>query len=158
MFGKISRPKWWLLYLLLPVLVGLFVIESKASISDADHRVVEVGIVLLVFGLFELWLRANDANLRAQQWRAQQGHETRRVVYTAQGQFVYSKKAGAQPASVPAVRVAESDPVEQVPESAVLTNRAVSEPIRGRSAPASMPAPYARAEALSVWGFATRRS
>ncbi len=65
MFGKISRPKWWLLFLLLPVLVGLFVIDTKAPISDAGHRVLEVGIVLLVFGLIELWLRANDANIRA---------------------------------------------------------------------------------------------
>ena len=75
MFGKISRPKWWLLYLLLPVLVGLLVIETRLPISEVGHRVVEVGIVVLVFGLIELWLRANDANIRAEQWRAAQGRE-----------------------------------------------------------------------------------
>ncbi|HSN77500.1 MAG TPA: hypothetical protein VL334_20705 [Anaerolineae bacterium] len=152
MFGKISQPKWWLLYLLLPVLVGLFVIESKASISDAGHRVVGVGIVLLVFGLIELWLRANDANLRAQQWRAQQWHETRRVVYTAQGQFVSSKKAGAQPASATPARIAEAVPVAQGLESKALAESAVLEPIGGLSSPTSKPV------SSHPFGFAIRRS
>ena len=158
MFGKISRPKWWLLYLLLSVLVGLFVIESKASISDAGHRVVEVGIVALTFGLIELWLRANDANIRAEQWRAAQGRQTRRVIYTSQGQFVSRNRAAAHPASVALPHAAEGAPVEQDPKPTALANRAMLEPIGSLSSPASMPAPCANTEALSVLGFATRRS
>ena len=158
MFGKISRPKWWLLFLLLPVLVELFVVDYKAPISDAGHRVLEVGIVLLVFGLIELWLRANDANIRAEQWRAAQGRETRRVIYTSQGQFVSRNRAAAHPSPVALPHVAEGAPVEQDPKPTALANRAMLEPIGGLSSPASMPAPYANTEALSVLGFATRRS
>ena len=158
MFSKVSRPKWWLLYLLLPVLVGLFVIEHKASVSNVGRRVVEVGIVLLVFGLIELWLRANDANIRAAQWRAAQGRETRRVIYTAQGQFVSIKKADTQPASVTPARIMETAPVERSPEPTALADKTVLEPIGGLSSPLSKSAPYANSEALAVLGFVTRRS
>jgi hypothetical protein len=158
MFSKISRPKWWLLYLLLPVLVGLLVIESKASISDAGHRVVEVGIVLLVFGLIELWLRGNDANIRAAQWRAAQGRETRRVIYTSQGQFVTIKKADPQPASVTPARITETAPVERSPKPTALADNTVLEPIGSLSSPLSKSAPYANSKALAVLGFVTRRS
>ena len=158
MFGKISRPKWWLLYLLLPVLVGLLVIEIRIPISEMGHRVVEVGIVLLVFGLIELWLRANDANIRAGQWRAAQGRQTRRVIYTAQGQFVTIKKADNQPASVTPARIMETAPVERSPKPTALADNTVLEPIGGLSSPASIPSPYASTETLSVLGFVTRRS
>jgi hypothetical protein len=158
MFGKISQPKWWLLYLLLLVLVGLFVIESKASISNAGHRVVEVGIVLLVFSLIELWLRANDAKLRAEEWRAARGHETRRVIYTAQGQFVSGNRTAAPPASVAPAPVAQDAPVEQDPKPTALTNHAVLEPIDDLPSPISKPVPYAQAEAPVAFGFAIRRS
>lgn len=158
MFSKISRPKWWILFLLLPVLVGLFVIDYKAPISDAGHRVMGVGIVLLVFGLIELWLRGNDTNIRAVQWRATQGHETRRVIYTAQGQFVSIKKASAQSAFVTAARVAEVEPVEQGSESTAQANSAVLEPIGSLSSPLSKSAPYANSKAQAVLGLVTRRS
>ena len=158
MFSKISRPRWWLLYLLLPVLVGLLVIEIKIPISEVGHRIVEVGIVVLIFGLIELWLRGNDANIRAGQWRAAQGRPTRRVIYTSQGQFVSSNRAAAHPASGALPQVAEGAPVEQDPKPTALINRGVLEPIGSLSSPASIPAPYANTETLSVLGFATRRS
>ena len=158
MFSKISRPRWWLLYLLLPVLVGLLVIEIKIPISEVGHRIVEVGIVVLIFGLIELWLRGNDANIRAGQWRAAQGRQTRRVIYTAQGQFVTIKKADNQPASVTPARIMETAPVERSPKPTALADNTVLEPIGSFSSPLSKSTPYANSKALAVLGFVTRRS
>ncbi len=157
MFGKISRPNWWLLYLLLPVLVGLLVIETKVPISEVGHRVVEVGIVLLVFGLIELWLRTNNTRIQAEQWRAAQGRETRRVIYTSLGQFASGNRTAAHPTSVALPHAAEGALIDQDPKPTAPANRAVLEPIGNLSSPASMPAPYAKTEALSILGFATRR-
>jgi UDP-N-acetylmuramyl pentapeptide phosphotransferase/UDP-N-acetylglucosamine-1-phosphate transferase len=55
------HPAWWQLWLLLLVLGGLAVLDARASLSSAGHKLVEAGIVLLVYGLIWLWLRANEA-------------------------------------------------------------------------------------------------
>jgi len=57
------RPSWWQLWLLLPALGILAFLEARASLSPAGHRVVEVAIVLVVYGLVSVWLRANQARL-----------------------------------------------------------------------------------------------
>ncbi len=59
MFNQKRRPRWGLLYVIVPLAAGLFWLEIKAPWPKAEHRAAEVGIVLLVFGLVELWLRAN---------------------------------------------------------------------------------------------------
>ena len=112
----------------------------------------------MIFGLIELWLRANDAKIGAEQGRATQGRQTRRVIYTSQGQFVSGNRAVAPPATGALPHVAEGAPVEQDPKSTALINRAVLEPISGLSSPASIPVPNANTETPSVLGFATRRS
>jgi hypothetical protein len=53
------RPKWWQLYLTLPLLVVLFVADSRLKISTRGHQVVQLGIIVLVYGLIHLWLKAN---------------------------------------------------------------------------------------------------
>jgi len=57
------RPSWWQLWLLLPALGILAFIEARAPLSPAGHTVVEVAIVLVVYGLVSVWLRANQAGL-----------------------------------------------------------------------------------------------
>ena len=57
------RPSWWQLWLLFPVLGILAFLEVRASLSPAGHRVVEVSIILVVYGLVSVWLRANQAAL-----------------------------------------------------------------------------------------------
>ncbi len=59
-----SHPKWWQLYLILPLLVVLFIIENRLKISSRGHQAVQIGIVLLVYGLMHLWLKANAKSLR----------------------------------------------------------------------------------------------
>jgi UDP-N-acetylmuramyl pentapeptide phosphotransferase/UDP-N-acetylglucosamine-1-phosphate transferase len=55
------HPAWWRLWLLLLVLGGLAFLDARATLSPAGHKVVEAGIVLLVYGLIWMWLRANEA-------------------------------------------------------------------------------------------------
>lgn len=58
-----TRPKWWQVYLTLPLLIALFAMDSRLKISMRGHQVVQIGIVLLVYGLIHLWLKANATAL-----------------------------------------------------------------------------------------------
>jgi hypothetical protein len=57
------RPKWWLLYLTLPLLIVLFAMDNRLGISARGHQLLQIGIVLLVYGLIHLWIRANSTAL-----------------------------------------------------------------------------------------------
>ena len=63
MYSKKQHPSWWLLYLSLPMMIGLFLIEMRLSLSDTGHRFAEFIIVLIVFGSMSLWLKANAGAL-----------------------------------------------------------------------------------------------
>lgn len=62
MFGG-SRPKWWRLYALGPLMMGLLILESRFALSPAIHQALEGGIILVTFGLMVLWVHANRAAL-----------------------------------------------------------------------------------------------
>jgi hypothetical protein len=57
------RPKWWQLYLTFPLLIVLFAAESRLKISARGHQAVQIAIVLLIFGLIHLWIKANSSAL-----------------------------------------------------------------------------------------------
>jgi hypothetical protein len=57
------RPKWWQLYLTFPLLIVLFVLDSRLRISTSGHEFVQIGIILLIYGLIHLWLKANRSAL-----------------------------------------------------------------------------------------------
>jgi len=59
------RPRWWQLYLLFPLLVGLFALESNLKISLPEHQLAQLGILFLVYSLVHLWLKANSKALSA---------------------------------------------------------------------------------------------
>jgi hypothetical protein len=54
-----DHPKWWQVYLTFPLLIVLFVLDSRLKISPRGHTVVQIGLILLVYGLVHLWLSAN---------------------------------------------------------------------------------------------------
>jgi len=60
--SKIS-PKWWQLYLTFPLLLALFVMDSRLKISVRGHQAVQLGTILLVYGLIHWWLKANRSAL-----------------------------------------------------------------------------------------------
>jgi hypothetical protein len=57
------RPKWWQLYLTFPLLIVLFAAENRLKISSRGHQAVQIVIVLLIFGLIHLWIKANSSAL-----------------------------------------------------------------------------------------------
>jgi hypothetical protein len=56
-------PKWWWLYLGLAVVMILFIGESKLSLPETEHHVVEVALVLAAFGVVHQWLNVNASEL-----------------------------------------------------------------------------------------------
>jgi len=54
-----ARPKWWQLYLTVPLLIALFALDSLLKLSVRGHQALQIGIVLLIYGLMHLWLKAN---------------------------------------------------------------------------------------------------
>ena len=63
MLPPTPRPKWWQLYFTFPLLIVLFVVDARLRISARGHQVVQIGILLLVYGLLYLWLKANATAL-----------------------------------------------------------------------------------------------
>lgn len=63
LYSKNSRPKWWQLYLTFPLLIALFVLDARLRISVRGHQALQIGILLLVYGLIHLWLKANASAL-----------------------------------------------------------------------------------------------
>jgi len=73
-----ARPKWWQLYLTFPLLIALFVLDHRLKISTHGHEAVQIGIILIVYGLIHVWLKANARALsRTDQ---QQYHGTFKVI------------------------------------------------------------------------------
>jgi hypothetical protein len=63
MNNNYARPKWWQVYLTFPLLVALFVLDSRLKISARGHQAVQIGIILLIYGLVHLWMKANATAL-----------------------------------------------------------------------------------------------
>ncbi len=54
-----AKPKWWQLYLTFPLLIALFALESRLHISASGHEITQLCILLLVYGLIHVWIKAN---------------------------------------------------------------------------------------------------
>jgi hypothetical protein len=82
---KTRHPPWWQLWMLVPGLGMLGLLEAKAPLPATAHKVVEIGLVLLVNGLIWLWLRANKAGLlrESRDGLAQVGEQTTIHVHSA---------------------------------------------------------------------------
>jgi hypothetical protein len=58
-----SRPHWWQLYLTFPLLIGLFVADSRLKLTMFGHQVVQIGIIVFVYWVIRRWLKANEGAL-----------------------------------------------------------------------------------------------
>lgn len=63
MSSNYARPKWWQVYLTFPLLIALFMLDNRLKLSGREHQAVQIGIILLVYGLVHLWLKANATAL-----------------------------------------------------------------------------------------------
>ena len=68
-----TRPRWWQLYLTFPSLIALFVLDHQLKISTRGHQAVQIAIVVLVYGLIHLWLKANARALSGMDQRQYYG-------------------------------------------------------------------------------------
>ena len=106
------RPPWWQLWVLVPMLGILGFLEAGTPLTAVDHKLAEVGILLLVFGLISLWLRANRAAMVSEAY----GEATRWTTYRA---IFLSSETGTSDESedgsdapdlgVSSIRLAETD-------------------------------------------------
>lgn len=60
---SVRKPAWWLLYLLIPLLIGLSILDQGLVLSLLGHEIVQFGILVVFFGLVVLWVRSNSAAL-----------------------------------------------------------------------------------------------
>jgi hypothetical protein len=63
--GMYERPraKWWQLYVMLPLLVGLLWLEMQIPLTPTENVIAQIGILFLIFGFVQLWLSANGSAL-----------------------------------------------------------------------------------------------
>lgn len=73
MSSQDARPKWWQVYLTFPLLIGLFMLDFRLKLSERGHQAVQIGILLFVYGLVHLWLKANSAALSKMDGRQSRG-------------------------------------------------------------------------------------
>ena len=57
---KRQNPRWWLLYLTMPLMIGLLVLEGRLPEPPVVHQIMEMGIVIVCFGLMAVWVHANE--------------------------------------------------------------------------------------------------
>ena len=59
MFPDHPRAKWWQLYLIILLLVGLFFWEGQLETSLGVHKALQIGIIVFIYGLICLWIKVN---------------------------------------------------------------------------------------------------
>ena len=60
-----AHPKWWQLYLIFPLLIALFDVDTRLELSTLGHQAIQIGAVLLIYRLIHAWLKANARALSA---------------------------------------------------------------------------------------------
>lgn len=65
MHAKQARPRWWQLYLALPVFTGCAVIDTRLQLSAGGHQLLQVAALLTAVGWVRVWLRTNASALRS---------------------------------------------------------------------------------------------
>lgn len=74
-----DSPKWWTLYLLFGVFLGVLLLETQLPVSDTVHRILEVGPVLGFSSLINRWLKANEIALLRESMRECRNSSGRRT-------------------------------------------------------------------------------
>ena len=108
MFNQKCGPKWGILYLVLPLTVGLFWLQMQSPLPEAGHRVAEVGVILLAYGLVAPWLRANRLAILNEDYRRQKKGSRQSRLWTIHREEIPAEEPGnspVQPVLPPVVNV-----------------------------------------------------
>jgi hypothetical protein len=84
MSGRPSQPHWSLFYLLMPLAGGLLWLIARDSAPVIVRRMLDIGVLLLIWGLFELWRTRNASALEHEPFDV----GARRRFYHDEGGFV----------------------------------------------------------------------
>ncbi|MBI5030026.1 MAG: hypothetical protein HZB51_05830 [Chloroflexi bacterium] len=69
MLKQQSKPKWFLLYALVVLMIGVFVFEGKDGLPSWANELVSFGIVIFVFTAMILWVHINSSALWQEELR-----------------------------------------------------------------------------------------
>ena len=58
--NKSPRSNWWQLYLLLPLFLVMAWLDGRLVVGETEHKVIQIGAVLLVGWLVNRWISANE--------------------------------------------------------------------------------------------------
>jgi hypothetical protein len=85
---------WWPLYALLPLTIGLLLLDSRLILPTWGHQVVQSGVVLLVFSLVARWIGAHESALM---WHEalDADSKTSRIIYGPEPQLAEGNGRGA---------------------------------------------------------------
>jgi hypothetical protein len=121
MFNQNRGPRWGLLYMIVPLAAGLFWLEMKTPLSETEHRAADVGIVLLIFGLVELWLRANRLAFFREDYRKQEKSGLQSRLWGVLSEEIPAQEPGASrvEAALPPMASMEANGHGRVPRTLV---------------------------------------
>ena len=54
------KPAWWQLYILVPVMLGLILVEQLDPLPGIASEIVDLSVVVLTFGAMWAWMRINS--------------------------------------------------------------------------------------------------
>jgi hypothetical protein len=57
---KQYKPMWWQLYILVPVMIGMILVEQLDPMPGISSEFVDLGVVVLTFGMMLAWMRINS--------------------------------------------------------------------------------------------------
>lgn len=60
---RANRPQWWVLYSFIGIFLVLFRIEARLPVSETGHAGLEIGLIVVLFALLFIWVRANSARI-----------------------------------------------------------------------------------------------
>ena len=66
MDNKSSRPNWWQLYLLMSLFLVMAWFDGRLVVGETEHKVIQIGAVLLIGWLVNRWISANEYRILRQ--------------------------------------------------------------------------------------------
>lgn len=86
MSNQRRKPTWWMLYALLPLMLGLLWLISRLPLTPRENEIGDFIIVLFAFGMMLVWLRVNAGALMEDEIYSNAPDELRVRVYPPQSE------------------------------------------------------------------------
>jgi hypothetical protein len=96
MAKKNRHPRWWQVGPFMLVMGTLYLLERRAPLSTTGHVVVQLGILLFVYGLLFFWLNANQGAWLDESYEAVARQIAVRIVPLRAGSTIIPGRNGRQ--------------------------------------------------------------